>query len=159
MTGTTEVPEITEFSGEHRFLSNFYEATVSLDGESYPSTEHAFQAAKTMNLDERRQIRMELAPGRAKRLGRTVTIREDWEKVKFNVMLELVRQKFWRHPDLAEKLLDTRHAKLVEENSWNDTVWGVCDGVGDNKLGGILMQVRGELRELQSDLIWAKWTE
>ncbi len=152
MTGTTEEVEITEFSGEYRFLSNFHEATVSLDGENYPSTEHAFQAAKTMDLEERRRIRMEITPGRAKRLGRKVTLRPDWENVKFDVMLELVRQKFTRHPELAARLLATEHAPLTEGNRWHDTYWGVCGGVGENKLGQILVKIRGEIRDLQAEL-------
>ncbi len=159
MSGTTAVAEIKGFSGEFRFLSNFHEAAVTFDGHTYPTAEHAFQAAKTMDLEERRKIRQELTPGRAKRLGRKVAIRPDWEEVKFNVMLELVRQKFWRHPDLAERLVATGNARLEETNSWNDTIWGVCNGVGENRLGEILMQVRGELRQLQADLNWSNWTE
>jgi len=153
MNGTTAFPPtIASFSGEYQFLSNFWDATVSLEGESYRSTESAFQAAKTLNPDERKEIRMELTPGRAKRLGRRVQLRPDWDRIKDDVMLELVRQKFTRHPDLAARLLATGHATLIEGNTWRDTYWGVCDGAGQNKLGQILMKVRGELRDLQSEL-------
>lgn len=153
MNGTTAFPAtIDSFSGEHQYLSNFWDATVSLEGESYRSTEFAFQAAKTLDIEERRQIRMELSPGRAKRLGQKVKLRPDWDRIKDDVMLELVRQKFTRHPDLAVRLLSTGHATLVEGNRWRDTYWGVCDGVGENKLGQILMKVRGELRDLASEM-------
>ncbi|MBN8867321.1 MAG: NADAR family protein [Solirubrobacterales bacterium] len=121
---------------------------MTTDGETYPTIEHAFQAAKTLNLEDRRRIRMESTPGPTKRLGRRSTLRPDWEKIKGGVMLELVRQEFTTHPDLATRLLATGHAEIIETNHWGDTIWGVCDGIGENKLGEILMQVRSELRVL-----------
>ena len=82
----------------------------------------------------------------AKRLGRRVRLRSDWEQVKYDVMLDVVRAKFNQHPDLAQKLLATGDEELVEGNDWGDTYWGVCNGRGKNMLGKILMRVRAELR-------------
>lgn len=154
MNGTTTLPweEISGFTGIHQYLSNFWEACVTMEGKVYPTTEHAFQAAKTLDPDERRQIRMEVTPGRAKRLGRKVALRHDWDEIKEGVMLELVRQKFTTHPELARRLIHTGNARIVEENHWNDTLWGVCDGVGENRLGEILMRVRSELRDLAGEI-------
>jgi ribA/ribD-fused uncharacterized protein len=111
-----------------------------------PTVEHSFAASKTLDAFERLEIAGQTTPGRAKRRGRKVELRPDWEDVKLTVMLILIRDKFTRHPELTEKLLDTGDQELVEGNWWNDTFWGVCKGVGENHLGRILMQVRSELR-------------
>lgn len=138
--------QILGFNGTHRFLSNFFPATVEYDGLEYPSTEHAYQAAKTEDPAQRRRIREVQKPGEAKRLGKQVKMRTDWEKIKIDVMRDLVRQKFSKHKDLREKLLETGDAYIEETNSWNDTFWGVCKGKGQNWLGKILMEVREELK-------------
>lgn len=136
---------ILRFTGTYRFLSNFYPVEVELDGETYPSVEHAFQAAKTAGFTGRRIIRNCRIPSEAKRLGGLVTLRENWEEIKIDVMTNLVMQKFSRHPELREKLLATGDGELVEGNWWSDTFWGVCKGKGENHLGKILMETRRNL--------------
>lgn len=138
---------INSFRDKYFFLSNFYPCWVVLDGMRYPSVEHAYQAAKTLRDIEREQIRTASTPGVAKRLGRVCTHRPDWKKIKVDIMLDLVRQKFERSSDLAEKLLATGDEELIEGNTWGDRFWGVYRGRGENNLGKILMQVREELRE------------
>ena len=137
---------IGPFDGEYRFLSNFFASSVVLDGEEYPSVEHAYQAAKTLVHSEQQQIKLAETPGKAKRLGRRVTLRSDWENVKIDVMARLVKQKFVSHSELTTKLLATGEAYLVEFNNWHDSFWGCSDGYGENHLGQILMQTRNELR-------------
>ena len=85
----------------------------------------------------------------AKRLGGRIPIRYDWESVKLDVMETLLRDKFTRHADLRILLLDTGDRELVEGNTWDDRFWGVCEGVGENHLGRLLMKIRAELREGQ----------
>lgn len=136
---------ITEFKGKYRFLSNFYPCVITDGDVFYPTVEHAFQAAKTLDVTEQTQIRLAASPGEAKRLGRAAALRTDWDKHKLDVMLFLVRQKFIE-PNLKRLLLDTGDAQLVEGNYWNDTFWGVCRGKGMNHLGIILMQVRDEVK-------------
>lgn len=136
---------VQEFRGEFRFLSNFYPAEVTLDGATYPTVEHAFQAAKSNDLLVRRSIRNTQRPGSAKRLGSTVYLRPHWEEIKLGIMEQLVRQKFSKEP-LKSRLLATGDAELIEGNYWNDKFWGVCYGEGENHLGQILMTVREELR-------------
>jgi len=136
---------IDSFSGEYRFLSNFYPSTIFVDGFRYPTVEHAFQAAKTVDNAAKQKIARTQSALRAKSLGRQVRLRKDWEAIKVAVMRKCVALKFESHPDLAEMLLDTGNAKLVEGNSWNDTYWGVCGGRGKNHLGKILMGVRSQL--------------
>lgn len=136
---------ILGFNREYRFLSNFYPATVELDGLEYASTEYAYQAAKTTDPAERRRIRESQKPGDAKRLGKQVKMRTDWEQIKIGVMKNLVLQKFTKHKELKEKLLATGDAHIEETNTWGDTFWGVCKGKGHNHLGKILMEVREEI--------------
>jgi ribA/ribD-fused uncharacterized protein len=134
---------IDNFTGKYRFLSNFYPAVVEFDGQKYPSTEHAFQAAKTLNLQARVpfQVGGSFTAGQAKRHGKTLDLRPDWESVKIGIMYELNVQKF-QDLTLRRQLLATEDQVLVEGNDWGDTFWGVCDGEGANMLGKILMQVR-----------------
>lgn len=137
---------ISKFHGdEYGFLSNFYTAEVTYKGLKFQNNEAAFQAQKVLDDDARSQF-LSLEAGKAKRLGRKVLLRSDWESVKDGIMYEVVKAKFSQHPDLRDKLLATGETPLYEGNTWNDTYWGVCNGRGSNKLGVILMRVRGELR-------------
>jgi ribA/ribD-fused uncharacterized protein len=141
---------ISEFQNEYRFLSNFWPVPggVTLDGSKvrFPTVEHAYQAAKVKDLNAWHQVAKMKSPGEAKRWGRTVVLRTDWEHVRLPTMLSLVCQKFAIDP-LRTQLLETGNQELIEGNRWNDTFWGVCHGVGSNHLGKILMQVRRELRD------------
>lgn len=140
---------INNFHGEYNWLSNFFIVDVRLDGKLYPSVEHAYQAAKTIDPEERRGIRESNLPSRAKSLGKKVTLRNDWEGVKLQVMEDLLRQKF-RDPWLRTRLLETGEAELIEGNDWGDTYWGVCKGQGKNHLGRLLMKIREELKHADS---------
>lgn len=136
---------IDSFRGNHRFLSNFHPAEVELDGETYPTVEHAYQAAKTLDASERRFVRTAASAKEAKERGQGVLKQPNWDNLRYGVMLRLLRQKFG-HRDLGDLLLATQEAKLIEGNTWGDTTWGVCRGKGKNMLGVLLMQVRDELR-------------
>lgn len=142
---------IASFDGEHEFLSNFYPAPVVLDRLTFPTVEHAFQAAKTDDRVEKLAIRRAKTPGQAKRLGRKVTLIDYWGDVKDSMMLFLLRQKFCFEGPLALKLTQTKDATLVEGNTRHDNYWGVCTcpkcrGEGANVLGQMLMTVRAENR-------------
>lgn len=142
------INQIATFDGEFRFLSNFYHSPFTTRrGQLVQTVEHAFQAAKTLNVDEQAAILAATTPGEAKRLGRRATMRPDWDTLRLRVMAELLRLKFAEGTPLATKLLETRYAELVEGNTWGDRFWGVCDGVGENHLGHLLMQRRYELRK------------
>ena len=137
---------INKFREQYGFLSNFHEAPVTWEGLTYPSAEAAFQAAKVLTSEERLSFTT-LPANRAKRMGRQVQLRPDWEEVKTGLMEEIVRAKFTQNPALAAQLLSTGNAQLVEGNNWGDTCWGVDmrTGKGENRLGCILMKVRAEL--------------
>ncbi len=144
---------IGSFSGEHRFLSNFWPVTVEYDGLVYPSVEQAYKAAKTLNIEARRSIQS-FTPNKKeleqqiKEILEKVEIRTDWDDaMRLEVMEYLLRQKFdGRDPVLQQKLIATGDQELIEGNTWGDTFFGVCDGVGENHLGKILMKVRSSLQ-------------
>lgn len=130
---------ISEFTGDYFFLSNFYCAEVVYKGIRYQNNEAAFQA---MKCPEMARSFSSLNPSEAKRLGRRVKLRPDWEDVKEDVMREVCFAKFFQHDDLRIQLLATAPAELIEGNDWGDKEWGMCDGEGKNKLGKILMSLR-----------------
>ena len=139
---------VTAFDGDHRWLSNFHPSPIVVLSTTWPTVEHAFQGLKTFDVAERRNVRDAPTALDAKTLGRKVTLRPDWEQVKDDVMLLCVRAKFTQHADLARLLLATGEAHLEEGNRHGDTVWGTVDGVGQNRLGRAVMQVRTELAQL-----------
>jgi ribA/ribD-fused uncharacterized protein len=125
----------------YEFLSNFSPATVHLDGVEYPTVEHAYQAAKTLDETEREQVRSAPTPGEAKAQGQKVTVRGDWENIKVDVMRDLLRQKF-AGPPLRDRLAATAPRTLIEGNTWGDRFWGVYEDEGENWLGRLLMEIR-----------------
>jgi len=131
------------FRGEYYFLSNFFPSKVEFEGLVFPTVEHAFVAAKTESIDIRRKVQLIPTPGQAKRFGRTIRLREDWEDVELGIMEMLIRKKF-SLPGLRSKLLATKDLELEEINPWHDTYWGIYNGEGQNHLGKILMKVRNE---------------
>lgn len=146
-----------KFRGKFYFLSNMFPCSVTIDISSitvpeslqdktkispmtFPCAESAFQAAKCICENDRLPF-TKMDGFAAKKAGRKVTLRPDWENIKLNVMKNIVTAKFKQHPELAEKLHEI-NGNIQEENSWNDTFWGVCNGKGRNELGKILMEIR-----------------
>jgi ribA/ribD-fused uncharacterized protein len=130
---------VSEFQGEFRFLSNFWPVWVDFDGVLYPSVEHAYQAAKT--LDKQKRLEMsKLTAGQAKRAGQKLVLRPDWEEVKIPIMKELLQKKF-SYRELRFKLARIE-GEIIEGNTWGDTFWGICNGQGQNILGRLLMDIR-----------------
>lgn len=138
---------IDEFRDENFFLSNFYICKVKIDGIEYSSSEAAFQAQKCVNPEEKKKF-IDMTPTQAKRYGKKVELRPDWEDVKISIMKEIVSQKFLQNPTLLEKLMATGDKELIEGNHWRDYFWGVCNGKGKNNLGKILMEVREAYKQI-----------
>lgn len=140
---------ITHFGGAYRFLSNFYPSSIQYGRYyTYPTVEHAFQAAKTRESEWEERIRNASTAAQAKALGRRAPIRPDWDVIKRDVMKECLRLKFPHGSELAGELLTTLPHDLIEGNTWGDTYWGVCHGKGENWLGFLLMDRRQELHLL-----------
>ena len=147
---------ITRFRGAYAFLSNFYSSPIEVNGITFPTVEHAFQAAKVcLKLPDRhaqqRHCARKNTPAAAKQWGKTVPLRTDWKKAHLVIMARLLALKFAHGSKLGRLLLETRPLQLVEGNDWNDTYWGVCNGKGRNMLGELLMEQRGELMEWAID--------
>lgn len=134
---------IAYFSGQHRFLSNFWMCDVPCYDMTYPSAEHAYQAHKTEDMNVRHMICGLSTPGQAKRAGQELQLRLHWGGIKVGVMQTIVESKFIHNPSLMRLLDATENEILVEGNTWGDTFWGQCPvGQGKNMLGQILMNIR-----------------
>lgn len=145
---------INKFRDKYYFLSNYYKSPVRYDGITYLNNEAAFQAQKTLDVNERIKF-SNLDPSEAKKLGRKINLRKDWEEVKENYMYEIVKAKFSQNLDIKQKLIDTYPHELIEGTTgWHDNIWGNCECprckniIGQNKLGKILMKVREELMDV-----------
>ena len=132
---------ITRFRGKYEFLSNYYGCSFRYNQIWYDSAEAAFQAQKTEDSELQYAI-AKLGPNPAKKMGRHLQLREDWDRIRDAVMWTVLLQKFYFNLPLVEQLCATGNAMLVEGNTWGDTYWGVCDGRGENRLGYMLMQIR-----------------
>lgn len=140
---------IKSFTGENRFLSNFYQSDIEIDGIIYPNAEVAFQAQKYKNDEDKREFAKIKNPVIAKRKGRTIQINVDeWNKIRLDVMKRICLEKFKQNEEIKQKLLDTKDAILIEGNNWHDTFWGIDNKTGEglNHLGKILMEVRDQLK-------------
>jgi N-glycosidase YbiA len=148
---------IDRFNREHAFLSNFYPLAHPITdaaGIRYPTAEHAFQAAKTLHLEQRRRIAARPTPNEAKRAGRQLALRPGRDEIRVRVMGEILGAKF-DQPELGRMLLATGDAELVEANGWGDRFWGVDarTGEGRNVLGHLLMALRDELFEVAKETV------
>lgn len=143
---------IAGFQGQYRFLSNFWPCGILYEGILYPSTEHAYQAAKTLDIEARKEMASMSSPSDVKRAGRKAYIRYDWESIKETVMEDVLRIKF-SEPALMLMLKETSGAELIESNSWHDQFYGDCicpkhkSIAGKNVLGKILMRIRDEVAQ------------
>lgn len=137
---------ITSFRDEYEYLSNFYEAKITYDGITFRNSEAAYQAQKCADRIDKEYF-FNLPAKLAKKVGRRVEMVDNWDEIKLDVMQKIIDAKFDQHPELAEKLISTGDEYIEEGNYWKDTFWGVCDGVGENHLGKILMNTRQRLKE------------
>lgn len=135
--------KISEFRGKYYGFSNFGPGEVTVFGYKFDNGEAAFHSQKDPS---RAAEFVGLNPSEAKKLGRRVKLRPDWEQVKDSIMEKVVFAKFSQNEDLKQLLLATGDAELIEGNTWGDMYWGQVNGIGLNKLGKILMKVRFKLK-------------
>ena len=129
---------ITNLQGT--FLSNFYEVNIEWHDRTYRNAEAIFQAMKSN--DPSVHLKFTNLTGReAKALGKRIKMREEWNDIKLRVMKDILTKKF-SNPALALMLWHTGEQEIIEGNTWNDTYWGVSNGIGSNHLGKILMEIR-----------------
>lgn len=154
------------FRNEFYFMSNMFPVEIKIGEYTFSCAESAFQAAKCIKPEDKKRFEG-LNGFEAKKLGRKVALRPDWNDVRIPLMKRILKIKF-SHPDLAEKLMAVK-GDIIEENTWHDTFWGVCEGRGENHLGKILMSMREKLlrsephaplckiEEVKGDLFDAPW--
>lgn len=144
---TSDGPILFGSLGERRwgFLSNFFPASFSIDGKMYATVEHYYQACKAPSEEQHERIRTVKHPAKAKRLGRKIELAAGWDDRKIVVMRRGLVAKFQQHPELAAQLIQTGD-RPIHEASRYDGVWGWMDGEGEDLLGKLLMEIRGELR-------------
>lgn len=139
---------IDSFSKQNFFLSNFFPCIVTINSIKFGSSEHAYQAAKSLDRDIWEQIAQLKTANESKQFGRRILLRSDWEQKKIQIMTNIIMIKFIQNIDLWEKLINTGNEELIEGNYWGDTFWGISHGKGENNLGKILMIVRQKLRNI-----------
>lgn len=149
-----EQSPITAFRDDFRFLSNFWYVPIDYEGVTYPTLEHAYQAAKTLDYTQREAILQASSPGDARKLGQYVTLRSRWDEYKPQVMRKLLCQKYSKaNPILRNDLVIlTRGRQLIEGNTWHDNFFGSCScakcgNTGKNVLGKLLMEIRDTIEE------------
>jgi predicted NAD-dependent protein-ADP-ribosyltransferase YbiA (DUF1768 family) len=158
-------------------FSNFLVRPIDVNDLTWPvGTEQFFHAMKTKDAAMQEHIRTKLSrPGQIKNFcgpgGGMGTLREDWDysvqglapelierfsdeqgividRVKDHFMYQALVAKFTQHNDLAQLLLGTGEAHLIEDTQkvGSDPYWGNGpSGTGYNKLGRMLMLVRKAL--------------
>lgn len=155
---------IDKFRGEYDWLSNFHMRPISVGGAVLKSTEHFFASCKSVNPQEVKFVLDAPTAYEARQQGKTVTLRPDWNDIRVEVMAIGLWYKFTYNPDLKDKLLLTGDKILIEGNWWHDNFWGDCKFghgfvdtckrcqyiKGQNKLGKLLMQLRGYYREVDN---------
>ena len=138
---------IDSFTGQYEFLSNFYNVNFKFEGRIFHNSEAAYQSGKTWNKEEK-NLMATLSPAEAKKMGRRVMLRPDWERIKDEYMYFVCYAKFAQNPDLVKLLLQTGDEELIEGNTWHDNYWGNCtcpkckEIQGKNQLGKTLMKLR-----------------
>ncbi|RXJ74453.1 GTP cyclohydrolase [Veronia nyctiphanis] len=129
-------------------LSNFYPATLFIDGVTWPTSEHYYQAQKFNHPPVIEAIRFAESAKKAFKLSRLYghLMRDDWYDIRQDVMRRAITEKFLQHPELRKQLLETGGQELVEHTA-KDPFWGDAgDGSGQNEMGKILMEVRAHFQ-------------
>jgi len=131
----------------YNWFSNFEPITIIIDNVKYPSVENYYQSQKTLDLEERKQFQ-NCSPSKSKFLGKKIKLRKDWDNIKNSIMKKALDIKFAKGTNQANKLLETGNDEIIEWNNWGDRIWGkTLDGIGENRLGIMLMDIRNKLKE------------
>lgn len=147
---STDMDEIRFYceTDENGYLSNYWPVDIVIDGKVWRSTEHYYQAQKTLDTVFAEKIRQAPTSDDAKKLGNSeeCIYRPDWDSWKIEAMKTAITAKFTQHEDLKRMLLDTGDS-LLTEDSKSDYYWGIgADGTGKSMLGKLLMELRRSLR-------------
>lgn len=138
---------IDSFRGKNRFLSNFHMTPVTVDGLTYPSSEHAYMAQKCDDPYWKTRCQNPKVTAKdIKKASYTVKLVPNWDNNRLEQMEKVLTAKFTQNDHLQRLLVDTADQELIEGNAHKDTFWGVCEGIGENHLGNLLMKIRETLK-------------
>lgn len=132
-------------------FSNLYRRPIVFEGQTFLTAEHAYQAGKARKPEVRTWLMSAPSPALLAMAAHGLyywDITPGWSTKKFGRMKAILLAKFTQHEDLKSLLLGTGSARLVESATVDNAVnrlWGEVNGVGQNKLGTLLMEVRDEL--------------
>jgi ribA/ribD-fused uncharacterized protein len=140
-------------------FSNLFRRPVTFEGETFATSEHAYQAGKARKPEVKRWLMEAPSPALLAMAAHGLyywDVAPGWSKTKFDRMRRVLYSKFTQHPDLMDLLLSTGDAKLIETATVDNEVnrlWGEVNGNGRNMLGEMLMELRAQLRieQLQAD--------
>ena len=133
-------------------FSNLYRREIEFEGEAFATSEHAYQAGKARKPAVRKWLMQAPSPALLAMAAHGLyywEVAPGWSQTKFDRMRRVLAAKFTQHPDLQELLLSTANATLIEAATVDNEVnrlWGEVNGVGQNMLGNMLMDLRSELR-------------
>lgn len=150
-TKLTEVRFYRASEKPYGAFSNLYRREIEFEGEKFATSEHAYQAGKARKPEVRKWLMEAPSPALLAMAAHGLyvwDINSDWSKIKFDRMKRVLQAKFTQHEDLKQLLLSTGTARLVESATVDNAVnrlWGEVNGIGKNKLGELLMEVRAEL--------------
>lgn len=129
------------------WLSNLAAYGFVLAGIKWRSVEHYYQAAKYEDAALIRRVRDATTGEAARKVGqdRSLVPRENWQEIKMEVMKQALEAKFSQNRKLRDLLLATSNEELVHESK-TDRFWGRDRvGVGENRLGEMLMMIRAQM--------------
>lgn len=133
-------------------FSNLYRRPVEFEGEVFSTSEHAYQAGKARKSEVRKWLMEAPSPSLLAMAAHGLyywDVAPGWSKFKFDRMRKVLAAKYSQHADLRTLLLSTGDATLIESATVDNEVnrlWGEVNGIGQNMLGKMLMELRTELR-------------
>jgi len=129
-------------------LSSFAATKLRYRNFTWPTSEHAYQAAKFEDSNIVRKIKSAPSPWEAFEISREYQkhIRPSWtDKERLCAMESILRAKITSNPFVERFLLSTKDYQLFEDSPL-DSFWGIgSDGKGQNNLGKIWMKLRDEV--------------
>jgi ribA/ribD-fused uncharacterized protein len=148
-------------------LSNWYICDFDLDGVKYTSAEQHMMAEKARQFDDavsEAKIMAEQNPRQQKLYGRQIPNFDVdvWKDVCVDRCYPGIKAKFEQNESLKQLLLATGDKRIAEASPY-DRIWGIGLGPdnilardeanwnGDNLLGEILMLIRQEFRDVNSN--------
>ncbi len=131
---------------EFYVFDNFSSFQVEYGGQLWPTSEHAYQAArfKLSAPDIYQEILEARSAHDAQRIAAENITKSDpeWENIKISVMKNILISKVKQHPYVLKKLLESGDRVIIED-SWRDSEWGWGENKdGRNLLGNLWMEIR-----------------